>query len=48
MAERVPTSLKKERQRLRDLTWKELEKRGYDRPKTAEENARRLKEAHGS
>lgn len=47
MAERVPTNLKKERERLRDLMWKGLEKRGLTRPRNAEENARRLKEAHG-
>lgn len=47
MAEKVPTSLRKERARLVDEKWKQLEKRGLTRPKNAEENARRLKEAHG-
>ena len=47
MAERVPTRLRREREKLVDLKWVELEKQGLTRPRSAEENARRLKEAHG-
>ena len=47
MAEKVPTEVRKAREQARDVTWEALKKRGFKRPKDAEENARRLKEAHG-
>jgi hypothetical protein len=33
--------------RILDKKWKELEKRGFKRPESKEENDKRAKEAHG-
>jgi len=44
-----PKKLKKDmgkRERIMDTKWAAMERLGFERPKTAEENLRRIREAH--
>jgi hypothetical protein len=35
------------KKRIMDTKWRSLEKRGFTRPKTSEENKQRIRAAHG-